>query len=166
MHNKRINWTLVKKPISELKPHPKNPRIITEKGLKQLEESFDDIGFAQPVNINLDGTILSGHARIQQLQKEGQEFVDCYVPDRSLTPKQEEAVIVRMNKNVAGEWDFDILKSEFDLENLLDWGFSEIDFPKMLEPVDYSDKNSEIDTDNFGNDLNAMCPKCSFEFSV
>lgn len=166
MSDKRIVWTIQKKSISELKPHPKNPRIITERGLKQLEESFDDIGFAQPVNINIDGTILSGHARIQQLQNEGQEFADCYVPDRTLTPNQEEAVIVRMNKNVVGEWDFDILKNEFELESLLDWGFSEIDFPKMLEPVDYSDKNSEIDTENFGNDLEHTCPKCGFEFNV
>lgn len=162
---KRIQWYIKSKQLSDLKPYDKNPRIITEYGLNQLKESFDEIGFAQPININTDGTILSGHARFIQLQSEGQEFVDCYVPDRTLTPKQEEAVIIRMNKNVAGQWDFDILANQFEIEDLKEWGFSENDFPKEIELEDYSEKNKEIDTENFGNDLQHTCPKCGFEFN-
>tara|TARA_R100001509_G_scaffold120201_1_gene74462 strand:+ start:2015 stop:2548 length:534 start_codon:yes stop_codon:yes gene_type:complete len=125
---KRIKWHLEKRKVKDLKPYEKNPRIISEIGLDQLKRSFDEIGFAQPININLDNTILSGHARVQQLLKENIEEVDCYVPDRQLTPKQEEAVIIRMNKNVAGEWDFEILKNEFDFVDLEDWGFKEDEF--------------------------------------
>jgi site-specific DNA-methyltransferase (adenine-specific) len=125
MNDKRIVWSIAKKKISELTPYDKNPRIITEAGLNQLKESFDEIGMAQPVNINTDGTILSGHARIMQLKNEGTEEVDVMIPDRKLTPKQEEAVIIRMNKNVAGVWDFDILKDSFQVDDLIDWGFDE-----------------------------------------
>lgn len=163
--DKRIKWHLEVWDIDRLKPYDKNPRIITEQGLKHLKNSFDEIGFAQPININTDGTILSGHARWQQLKTEGVTEVEVYLPDRQLTPKQEEAVIVRMNKNVAGEWDFDILANEFELDDLIDWGFDDKDFPKVLEPEDLSDKNKEIDTDNFGNDLEHTCPKCGFEFN-
>lgn len=124
--NERIQWHVEKRKISDLKPYTKNPRIITEDGLKQLEESFDEIGLAQPININLDDTILSGHARWNQLKKEDMnQEVDVYVPNRELTDKEEEAVVIRMNKNVAGKWDFDILANEFEFDELKDWGFEE-----------------------------------------
>ena len=104
MTNKRIKWHVEQRRVSELKPQTRNPRIITEQGLDQLKNSFDNIGFAQPININLDNQILSGHARTQLLKSEDpNQMVDLYVPDRTLTPKQEEEVIVRMNKNVAGK---------------------------------------------------------------
>ena len=162
---KRIEWNLETWSVDKLRPYDKNPRVITEQGLKHLKESFDDIGNAQPININIDGTILSGHARFKQLTSEGAKDIPVYVPDRELTPKQEETVIVRMNKNIAGEWDFDILANEFEIEDLIEFGFEEKDFPIVLEPEDLSDKNKEIDTENFGNDLEHTCPKCGFEFN-
>ena len=120
-------------PFSSNKDFKKNPRIINEVGLHSLKKSFDEIGFAQPININLDNTILSGHARVQQLLKEGVVEVDCYVPDRQLTPKQEEAVIIRMNKNVAGTWNFEMLKTDFDFNDLEEYGFTEDDFKDELD---------------------------------
>ena len=132
---KRIKWHLEKRQLKDLKAYDKNPRIITEIGLDNLKKSFDEIGFAQPININLDNTILSGHARVQQLLKENVKEVDCYVPDRKLTPKQEEAVIIRMNKNVAGEWDFKMLKDDFDFNDLEDWGFEEKDIEGFKDEV-------------------------------
>ena len=131
--NKRIVWHIEKRKVADLKPYKKNPRIINEVGLHSLKKSFDEIGFAQPININLDNTILSGHARVQQLLKEGVVEVDCYVPDRQLTPKQEEAVIIRMNKNVAGTWNFEMLKTDFDFNDLEEYGFTEDDFKDELD---------------------------------
>lgn len=147
---KRPAWKLEYRPISELKPYDKNPRVITEEGLKQLEKSFNDIGNAQPININVDGTILSGHARYQQLLKEGVSEVAVYVPDRILTPKQEESVIIRMNKNIAGEWDFDMLANEFEIEDLKDWGFNDIDFPSItkLGENELDDEESPKESEN------------------
>lgn len=121
---KQIIWKVEKRKIEELKPHSKNPRIFTEKGMKDLKNSIDSIGFAQPININQDNTILSGHARLKTLELQGIKEVDVYVPDRLLTPKQEEEVLVRMNANTAGQWDFDILANQFELEEISDWGLS------------------------------------------
>ena len=148
--NKRIVWHIEKRKVKDLKPYEKNPRIITEIGLDHLKKSFDEIGFAQPININLDNTILSGHARVQQLLKENVLEVDCYVPDRQLTPKQEEAVIIRMNKNVAGEWDFKMLREDFDFGDLEDYGFSETELEdiKTVDEADLPDLK-EGDADDF-----------------
>jgi ParB-like chromosome segregation protein Spo0J len=90
--------------------------------MKDLENSINSIGFMQPININQDGTILSGHARAMKLKEMGETEVDVYVPDRLLTPKQEEEVLVRANANTAGQWDFDILANEFEDFELEEWG--------------------------------------------
>lgn len=130
---KRIGWKLERRKLSELKPHSKNPRQFTEKGMKDLESSIDSIGFAQPINVNKEGTILSGHARVLKLQEMGYDEVDVYVPDRTLTPKQEEEILVRMNANTAGQFDYDKLANEFELPELKDWGLELPDIEE-LEP--------------------------------
>jgi len=122
-HNlKRISWKIEKRKLADLKPHPKNPRQFTDKGMKDLENSINSIGFMQPININQDGTILSGHARAMKLKQMGEIEVDVYVPDRLLTPKQEEEVLVRANANTAGQWDWDLLANEFEDFELVEWG--------------------------------------------
>jgi len=132
---KRITWKIEKRKLSDLKPHSKNPRQFTEKGLKDLENSINSIGFMQPININQDGTILSGHARAMKLKEMDELEVDVYVPDRMLTPKQEEEVLVRANANTAGQWDFDILANEFEIDEITDWG---LEIPNIDKEVDLS----------------------------
>jgi DNA modification methylase len=149
---KRIKWHVEKRVVSELVDYDKNPRIITEIGLRELANSFDDIGMAQPININTDNTILSGHARRKQLEKEDAcQEVDVYVPDRKLTPKQEETVIIRMNKNVAGSWNFESLQTDFEMDDLLGWGFEENDFesvePEVVEGLTDDDAVPELKKD-------------------
>ncbi len=124
MVKKRITWKIEKRNLQDLKPHIKNPRQFTDKGMKDLENSINSIGFMQPININQDGTILSGHARTLKLKEMGEVEVDVYVPDRMLTPKQEEEVLVRANANTAGQWDFEILANEFNIDEITDWGLS------------------------------------------
>lgn len=125
---KRITWKLEKRNLQDLKPHSKNPREFTEKGMKDLENSINSIGFMQPININQNGTILSGHARALKLKQMGETNVDVYVPNQLLTEKQEEEVLVRANANTAGKWDFDLLANKFDLEEINEWG---LDVPNM-----------------------------------
>tara|TARA_R110000782_G_scaffold260515_1_gene351777 strand:+ start:143 stop:745 length:603 start_codon:yes stop_codon:yes gene_type:complete len=146
---KRITWTVEKRKLTDIKEHPSNPRQFTEKGMKDLENSINSIGFMQPININKDGTILSGHARAKKLKEMGEINVDVYVPDRVLTTKQEEEVLIRANANTAGQWDFDILANEFELEELNDWG---LEVPDMDLDPDYS----ILDDDDVDNKIDEL----------
>lgn len=121
-----INWHIETRPVESLKPHPKNERIFTEDGIKNLNRSISSIGMAQPVNITKDGTILSGHARIMTLKKMGVKTVEVYVPDRELTDKEQEEILIRMNANNAGIFDSKKLEQFFDKELLLDWGMANL----------------------------------------
>jgi DNA modification methylase len=133
---KRITWKIEKRKLADLKPHSKNPRVFTDKGMKDLENSINSIGFMQPININQDGTILSGHARAMKLKELGDTEVDVYVPDRMLTPKQEEEVLVRANANTAGQWDWDLLANNFELEEINEWGLEVPDMNITTEELE------------------------------
>jgi len=146
----RITWHLETRKLSELRPYYKNPRDITEEGLKELSESFDQIGLAQFININTNGTILSGHARWMQLVKEGVKELDVLVPDRLLTSKEEEAVIIRMNKNISGKWNYDILANQFELEDLLEYGFTEEELHIEIDDINKEDVKKGSLSDDFG----------------
>lgn len=145
MKKNRIAWHIEKRKLDDLKPHPNNPRQFTKKGMKDLEKSINAVGFMQPININQNGVILSGHARVLKLKEMGDIEVDVYVPDRTLTPKQEEEVLIRANANTAGDWDFDILANNFDLDEINDWG---LDIPEInLELEETVGDKGEIEED-------------------
>jgi ParB-like chromosome segregation protein Spo0J len=54
--------------INELKPSEYNPRKLTEKEAKDLENSLKKFNLADIPVINLDNRIISGHQRIAILE--------------------------------------------------------------------------------------------------
>jgi len=155
-----IKWQIRVKKISELKPLKYNPRNITEKGLKELTVSIDKFGLAEPIVINTDNVIIGGHARYFALKQKGETKAQCYVPDKKLTKKQVDELNIRLNKNIAGEWDFDILANDFELKDLLDWGFQEYELGvgEDFNPVGI-DEQGKLDEKK-----KAKCPECGCEF--
>lgn len=122
----KITWHADKKYLSELKPYSKNPRTFTKKGMEDLGKSLDKFGLADPIIINTDAVVIGGHARLEALkQKNIKEKINVIIPNRKLSEKEIKELNIRLNKNIAGEFDFDILANEFELEDLLDWGFEE-----------------------------------------
>jgi ParB-like chromosome segregation protein Spo0J len=83
-----MKWILKKIKVSELKENPKNPRKLTEKGLKDLENSIVKFGVAEPLVCNTDLMICGGHGRKKILERLNIKEVDCYLPDKKLTQKQ------------------------------------------------------------------------------
>lgn len=137
-----MEWQLVRKKISDLKPFGSNPRKITKESRKDLAKSIEKYGLAEPLVVNLDNTIIGGHARYLDLIDKEITECDCYQPERLLNKKEVKELNIRLNKNIAGEWDFDILSKDFDLPDLLDWGFDENDFDLI------HGKNEQIDLSN------------------
>ena len=117
-------WTTVKKKIADLQPHPKNPRQMTEKQNSDLEKSLEKFGVATTPVINKDGTILGGHQRIRVLAAEGVKEVDVRIPSRMLKEDESDELLLRLNRN-HGQWDFDKLANEFEVDDLKDWGFED-----------------------------------------
>lgn len=152
--SEKITWHIEKRNIDELKPHPDNARIFTEKGMADLKKSINSIGMAQPINITLDNTVLSGHARLMALKDQGVTEVDVYVPSRELTAKEQQEVLIRMNANIAGIFDWDKAANIFEMDDLTDWG---CEIPDM--DVKDEDDNTKEDEKIIDKKI-LKCPVC------
>ena len=118
-----IEWHSKKIKVSQLKEYAGNPRDFTEKGMKDLKKSIDKFGVAEPICCNPDLTIIGGHARKKTLVEMGIKEVLVHLPERKLTDEEVKELNIRLNKNQAGIFNMDILANEFELTDLLDWGF-------------------------------------------
>lgn len=136
-----MKWKFETKKLSDLKPWNKNPRKITSAGLEKLNQSISKFGIPQPLIINCDGTIIGGHARYKSLNKQNIPEVMCAVPTEQLTEKQLEELNIRLNANIAGEFDFDMLESEFNVDKLLEWGMESKEFEFEIEKISEKEIN-------------------------
>jgi hypothetical protein len=136
-----ITWHNETRRIKELIPYEANPRQITAKQAKDLKSSLQKFGIADPIIINTDNGIIGGHQRKKILETllgyDPDYEIDVRVPDRELGIDEARELNVRLNKNV-GEFDFDILANNFELDDLLEWGFekSELDLDLWQPAID------------------------------
>ena len=96
-------------PISELKPAAYNPRKKLKKGdleYKKIENSILEFGFADPLVVNADMTIIGGHQRLTVAKDLGYTEVPCAVVDVDKT--REKALNIALNK-ITGAWDEQML---------------------------------------------------------
>ena len=120
-------------PVTVLKPAEYNPRKKLKPGDKEYEKikaSIEEFGFADPLVVNSDMTIIGGHQRLTVAIDLGFTEVPCAVVDIDKT--REKALNIALNK-ITGAWDenllADLLKdiqdSNFDL------GFTGFDPPEI-----------------------------------
>ncbi len=122
-----ITWVNDVVTLGELKPWDRNPRQIMVEQAKRLRESFEQFGQVEVIAIGPKNEVYNGHQRLNVLKKEyGVDFeLQCRRSSRPLTEHEREKLTIYLHKGTSGEWDFDILANEFDVEDLLQWGFEE-----------------------------------------
>ena len=138
-----MKWQTETRKLNELSKWNKNPRKITKKQAEQLAQSIGKFGLCQPIVVNADGTIIGGHQRFAILKKLRYESVDVTFPDCQLTEEEASELALRLNKN-GGEWDYDILANQFDVEDLLAVGWECEDLGLAVDPL--ADSNQEKKT--------------------
>ena len=133
--------TLIK--IDSLKPSLYNPRQITGKQYEDLKKSIDKFGMCKPIVININPerlyNVIGGHQRLQILREMGAEKVPTV--SVNLSEEDEKELNVRLNKN-GGQWDIDLL-SNFDVVDLKEWGFKDIELGFNIDKID-EDKDITI----------------------
>ena len=116
--------------ISEIKTNPANPRIIKDDKFKKLVKSlqeFPEMMEKRPMVCvtDVDGKLfpLGGNMRLKALQElKYKDVPDEWVmlADEWTEEKRQEFVI---KDNVGfGEWDWEVLNVDWDIEQLADWG--------------------------------------------
>jgi len=154
-----IEWYLAIKNIRDLKEYPKNPRQLSKDQYKQLKTSIDRFGMIERPIINTDGTIIGGHQRIQILKKNKVKEIECWIPARELTEKEVEELNIRLNRG--GSFDYDILANEYEMSDLLDYGFNEHELQVFLDIALNEELQEEEKTTK---KKQKCCPSCGFEF--
>lgn len=139
-------------PIGQVKANPKNPRVLRDEKFLKLKASItefpDMLNYRAIVAVtDTDGKYmaLGGNMRLRALQELGAKEVPIMLADH-WTAEQRDRFTIADNVGF-GEWDWDQLANEWDAGELADWG---LDFPGAQ---DFSDKNQEIDTDGFADEV-------------
>jgi len=136
-----ITWANERRKLEDLIPWPRNPRQIKQDQAKRLGESLDDFGQVDIIAIGPGNEVYNGHQRLNVwAEQHGPEFeVDVRVASRELSEKERERLTVLLHKGAAGEWDFDALANEFELDELLEWGFTPFELGMDAEEIDYDE---------------------------
>lgn len=127
--------------INKLKPATYNPRQISTKQYKDLKESINKFGLVDPIIVNKCYTIIGGHQRYKICKDLDYKDIGCIILD--LNKEQERELNIRLNKNT-GEFDMDILANEFDIDELVDWGFKHIDLDVNIDKLVEEDNSATI----------------------
>lgn len=130
----KLAWHNEKRKLSDLIPVSYNPRKLSKKQAGDLRRSLENFNLAEVPVINTDNSLLAGHQRTKILADiEGNDFViDVRVPNRKLTKAEADEYLIRSNKN-SGEFDFDILDECFDVDQLVDFGFTKDELNFSME---------------------------------
>ena len=117
--------------LSDIKPNPNNPRKISGDQLEKLKESLErDPEFLElrPIVVDGNNVILGGNQRYTGLTALGYKEVpeSWVVRADKLTEEQQKRFILVDNApgGMAGEWDIEMLASEWGLPELDDLGFN------------------------------------------
>ncbi len=140
--------------ISKIKPNPNNPRLIKDDKFAKLVTSiqeFPEMLNIRPIVVNKDMVILGGNMRFKACKEAGLKDIPIIIAD--LTEEQEREFIIKDNVS-GGEWDWNLLANEWDVDQLTGWGLDIPNFENNLEAVedDYEIPDT-IETDIVLGDL-------------
>lgn len=120
--------------ISEVQENPNNPRIIKGDKFKKLVksiEAFPEMLEKRPIVVDENNIVLGGNMRLKACKEAGLKEVWI---DRAndWTEEQKQEFIIKDNVSF-GEWDWDILANEWDVDAVTDWG---LDLPIINEKLE------------------------------
>ena len=155
----------VKLSVNDIHPYPNNPRINDE-AVAYVVESMNQTGNLDPIEVDENNVILSGHTRLLALEQLGITETEC-VRYTGLTEEQKKKY--RLLANKTGEvatWDEELLNME-----LGDLDFGDFDFGFSDDSEDEGTifkQQQEIDIENGGGgtDNEVECPNCGFRFEA
>lgn len=132
--------------IKDIHINPKNPRYIKDDRyllLKRNLKEFPKMMKLRPIIVDDSGMILGGNMRYLAMIDLGyKEIPEGWVVKASELSEEERERFKILDNVPFGNWDFDILANEWDLEKLQDWG---VEIPEI-------EMNIEAEKDDFDVD--------------
>ena len=131
--------------ITDIKPNPKNPRLIKDEKFAKLVQSLKD--FPEMLEkrplvcfTDTDGklVVLGGNMRLKASKEIGLKKLPVMLAD-DWTEEQKQQFLIKDNVGF-GEWNWEELQADWDVQQLVDWG---LDVPKWAEGLDVNSMTDE-----------------------
>tara|TARA_B100000035_G_scaffold288681_1_gene274505 strand:- start:18145 stop:19509 length:1365 start_codon:yes stop_codon:yes gene_type:complete len=102
--------------VSDIKPHPKNSEIYDLSNINDLVKSIDEVGLLQPLILNKNNQILSGHRRFEAIKI--LKWKEVNVEVRDFSENETELYLVHFNKQRVKSTkeilsEYDVLENHF-----------------------------------------------------
>jgi hypothetical protein len=124
--------------INLIQPNQDNPRIIKDDKFEKLVKSikeFPKMLEIRPIVVNENLIVLGGNMRLKACIEAGLKEIPI-IKAENLSQKQQREFIVKDNVGF-GEWDWDMLKDEWDNSDLEEWGLdTPFDEDEILEDIE------------------------------
>jgi DNA modification methylase len=110
--------------VADLRLHPKNPRIHSQKQIRQIARSIEAFGFDVPILIDTQRNVIAGHGRLLAARLLGMAQVPTIMLEH-LTEAQIRAFMIADNKlSENSVWDERLLAEELKALSVMDLNFS------------------------------------------
>ena len=153
--------TITNLKINEIKPYESNPRN-SELSLPKVKDSIKNFGFNQPILIDKDNVIITGHTRYKAAKELELDNVPCIIVT-DLSEQQIKAYRIADNKvGQDSSWDVSLLKEELQklrLENIpvTQTGYSDVELENLevelekIKATTTTEKLQTIEPPNFSD---------------
>jgi len=111
------------RPVSSLRPDPRNPRRHTERQVRQIAKSIEVFGFNVPILIDANMQVIAGHGRLQACKLIGVTEVPT-ISLENLSDAQASAFMIADNKLTENsEWDRRMLGEQLSVLSAVELDF-------------------------------------------
>jgi site-specific DNA-methyltransferase (adenine-specific) len=174
------------KKLSEIKPYWRNARK-NDRTIDALKQSIKKYGYNQPISIDAEGVIITGHARYKALMQLGYDEINVIIVDHLSDKKVKEYRIADNKTHELTLWNNEDLVLEMrEIDNVEDMQayFPNINLNNWLEdsvgfnlndmsPEDFKSKEekmnnvmTDINQSHLDQTIDVTCPHCLAEFAL
>ena len=145
--------------ITDIKPNPKNPRVIKDEKFAKLVQSLKD--FPEMLEkrplvcfTDTDGklVVLGGNMRLKAAKEIGLKKLPVMLAD-DWNEEQKQQFLIKDNVGF-GEWDWEELQSDWDVEQLGEWG---LDVPQWANNSEDIEDIENIESFNESVNFTIKC---------
>ena len=150
---------MIYKNITDIKPNPKNPRVIKDEKFAKLVQSLKD--FPEMLEkrplvcfTDTDGklVVLGGNMRLKAAKEIGLKKLPVMLAD-DWTEEQKSQFLIKDNVGF-GEWNWEELQADWDVEQLGEWG---LDVPQWANNSEDIEDIENIESFNESVNFTIKC---------
>lgn len=142
----RMPFQIRNRKLTNLHTNERNPRSIKDHKFQKLLsnlQAFPKMLQIRPIVVDETGKILGGNMRYQAAKHLGWTEVPT-INAEELTEDERKAFIILDNQDF-GEWNFEVLSSDFDADQLIQYGFEAAELGISLDDPKFVANGAETD---------------------